>query len=180
MAKKPKESKEQRNARGRAQYRQLLDAGFSSKEAARYRFSTPEKVAAAIEAQQLPQIEQKKRGRKSKIEAHVVQYPYIRQQVIELNYLNDSYLEKVVKYMKASEPQGYNFYSITIIFTAPTGKTSSFSSPMAAVGDLTDLGHEIATLIEVFMNKYKETEEDPLVDVEINLWDYSHPMQKAG
>lgn len=170
----------ERQARARANYDQLRAAGFSSKDAARYRYSAADKVRDAIQARQLPEIKQNKRGARRKVETSQIQHPYVLQQSIKLDYFGDAYLRQIENYMKLAQGQGFTDYSLVLTFTSPSGQQTHASTPMDSIADLDDLGEAIAAAADHFMARYKTSTEEPMVEVEIQMWNYASKGKRAG
>ncbi len=179
-AKKQTQAAADRQARARENYAALKAAGFSSTEAARYRYSSPANIKAAIEAKALPALQTKKRGAKTKIETSEIQHPYVRQQVINIAHTGERYISNVEKYMKLSQGSGYTHYSLTLTFTWATGQQTFASTTMNDISGLDDLAEEIAAVLIYYLERYSQGGEDPEIDVEVNLWDYSHKSKRAG
>lgn len=184
---KPKETAAERQARAKANYKELRAAGFSVEDAKRYRYATAEHIEQALKAKALPQIETKKRGRAKnylKITSETKQHPYVRQKTLTLDtYSGEKYLKAVIGEIRSSQAEGYTDYSITITFTWASGMQTFASTPMddiKSISNTTDLEDEIAAAISHYLERYKQGTEDPMIDIEINLWDYSKKGKKAG
>jgi hypothetical protein len=185
--KKTKESAADRQARARENYKKLRDAGFSSADATRYRYSTNENISQVMQTKTLPTINKSKQG-KSKNYANICtetrQLPYVRQKIIAIDQYNgEKYMAAVIKELKQAKTDGYTYYSIVITFTWPTSMDTFASTPMDAIDNILTrdkLENEIIAVIGYYLEKYQQDGEDPHHYIEINLWDYSKKGKKAG
>lgn len=170
MAKKGKETPAQRQARAKSNYHKLKAAGFTAKEAERYRYSTDENIAAAIQAKNLPAKNAKKRGAQKKVESYTVERPYAVQMVIELAHLGDRYLQQVQRYIHMLSGQGFEYYSLFATYNWSNGMSNNAAGIMSPINSLSDLGSEIAAFIRYYLEKYRAGSEDPVIDIAVHVW----------
>jgi len=163
-----------RQARARANYRRLIDAGFSSKEAARFRYSNPEKIAAAIKDRTLPAIQPKKQTRK-RVDVETVKYKSSQLKKIKFETSeSDPHHKRIWDEIRRAKQGHYSYFSITVTLDMPDGRKHSFTTNMESLKDyrnMDDVMDLIDAAIEYFASKYGEIDAVGMgVEISLNCW----------
>lgn len=163
-----------RHERARANYRRLIEAGFSSKEAARFRYSKPEKIAAAIRDKVLPPIDTKKQTRK-KVEVDTVKYKSSQLKKIKFETSeSDPHHKRIWDEIRKAKQGRYKYFSVTVTLQLPDGKAHSFTTNMELLKDyrdMDDITDLIDAVIDDFGDRYGAVDGRTVgVAISLNCW----------
>ena len=163
-----------RQARARANYDMLKKAGFSAKEAARFRYSSPEKIAAAIKERTLPAIQPKKQTRK-RVDVETVKYKSSQLKKIKFETSeSDPHHKRIWEEIRRAKQGHYSYFSITVTLDMPDGRKHSFTTNMESLKDyrnMDDVMDLIDAAIEYFASKYGEVDAVGMgVEISLNCW----------
>lgn len=121
----------------RENYNRLREAGFSSKEAARLKNASIEKVNQAISSKTLPEISERHQTR-ARVKWEDKEYKASKSRELELKNQGDKYIGNVVNRIHDFDKEGYNYYSIRIEYKLKTGETIVKQTPMDSTRNIKD------------------------------------------
>ena len=163
-----------RQERARANYKALKDAGFSAKEAARFRYAAPEKIVKAIREKTIPEARTKKQARK-KVDVEVKKYQSSQLKQIKFETSDsDPHQKKIWEEIRKAKQGHYKYFSVTVTLQMPDGKKHSFSTQMESLKDyrnMEDVMDLIDAAIDYFGTKYAGVDVASMgVDISLNCW----------
>lgn len=120
---------ENRSARLKENYAKLRAAGFSAKEATRFRGSSDKEINKAILNKALPALREEKRTA-LKIKYDQKEFKASSSRTIEIEGTTDNYLKKLQETFRKMDKDGYNYYSQTTTIEFTTTETESFYTGM--------------------------------------------------
>jgi hypothetical protein len=174
-AKAAKEAARQEKAR--ANYKALKAAGFSSKEAARFRYASLEKIAKAIREKTLPEVRTKKQARTKVDVVDVEVKKYKSSQLKQIKFEtsdSDPHQKRIWDEIRKAKQGHYKYFSVTVTLQMPDGKKHSFSTQMESLKDyrnMDDVMDLIDAAIDYFGTKYAGVDVASMgVDISLNCW----------
>ena len=163
-----------RQERAKVNYQRLKDAGFSAKEAQRFRYATEENILKALAEKTLPEIRQEKRGAVKLKPVKQNDYKKISQRSILIDDFSSHYMKQVYKEVKRSLGAGYRYYSCTMEFEATSsndkGVMGTEMRPIPDLKDYQELLADIQSMLDGLMERYKMEAEQLKITVILNLW----------
>lgn len=187
MAKKGGGSRLKTDARKeiiRENYRMLKEAGFSSKEAGRYRNASRENVLAAIAAKQIPEPKPEYRRAKPWVKTREKDFKTSTSVTHEIRSLHDGNFKRVYEKMVPYYKEGFRNFHIRIHVVLNDGTAAYWQTPMMNFKDIEggqDISDIVANMVDEMLAKYTENDDIKVkkVTVEIIQWK-AKPMAKAG
>lgn len=154
-------------------YRRLREAGFSSAEATRFRGASEKEIQKAIAGKALPQLKEEKRTA-VKIKPTLKEFKESELRIVEVKDSSEAYLNKLLAYIRKSEGEGFNYFSVRSTVYYSTGEEEIFQTGMTPTKSIqnTDLlVDNLTEEIEDFMSNYSfEDRRIIKILVEVLLW----------
>lgn len=163
-----------RQERAKQNYQRLREAGFSAKEAQRFRYATEENILKALAEKVLPEIRQEKRGAVKLKPVKQNDYKQISQRSILIDDFSSHYMKQVYKEVKRSLGAGYRYYSCTmeyeIVSSGEKGVMGTEMRPIPDLANYQELLADIQSMLDSLMERYKMEQENLKITVTLNLW----------
>ena len=151
----------------------LREAGFSAKDADRFKGASRENVINAIEARQLPGIREEKRHR-AKIKYTEKDYKISKAKLREISNFKPTKrgFEKLMADLPKNYKDGYTYFYIRVTMIFKDGTSKVFQSPMEAISEITSQ-EQLKNIITELTNKatetYKSDETGDIKDIVIDI-----------
>ena len=147
----------------------LREAGFSAKDADRFKGASRENVLKAIEARQLPAIREEKRHR-AKIKYKEKDYKISKAKLREISNFKPTKrgFEKLMADLPKNYKDGYIYFYIRVTMIFKDGTTKVFQSPMEAISEITSQ-EQLKNIITELTNKATETYKGDIKDIVIDI-----------
>jgi hypothetical protein len=151
----------------------LKAAGFSAKDADRFKGASRSNVLAAISAKALPEIREEKRHR-AKVKYKEREFKYSKaklREVIDFKPTKRGF-EKLMKELPKNRADGYSYFYIRVTINFADGTFKVFQSNMTATSTINSeeqLKEIISKLIKLAMEMYKTGDEDDIENIQIDI-----------